>query len=156
MSLELIPMTAAEFVDYLKQIIPDYAEESVKAGYWEPSEALKKAEESTQRLLPDGIDTPNHYLYRVQDGEQRLGTVWLQVTLGSSIKSAYIFDIVIDETFRGQGYGKQTMRLIEEKAREYGATKIGLNVFMHSPVAVDLYQKLGYKTTSMNMFKELE
>ena len=71
------------------------------------------------------------------------------------IKSGFIFDIRIDEKFRGKGYGKQAMSLIEEKARELGLKSIGLHVFAVNNVARNLYESVGYEVSSLNMTKKL-
>ena len=44
--------------------IKDFAEEKVEAGTWAEEEAQQLAEESYERYLPEGLDTPGAYLYR--------------------------------------------------------------------------------------------
>jgi len=61
----------------------------------------------------------------------------------------------IEVGLRGKGYGKQTMLLIEEKARELGLKSIGLHVFGVNTVARNLYEGLGYEISSLNMQKQL-
>ena len=67
----------------------------------------------------------------------------------------WVWDIVISKAFRGQGLGRQVMLLAEIEARARGAVELGLNVFAHNTVAVNLYQSLGYEMTSMRMHKRL-
>lgn len=107
-------------------------------------------------LLPDGVDTPNHHLYIVKDGENRVGVIWMRATLDTAIKTGFIFDITIDADQRGKGYGKKAMQLIEGKARQLGVTQMGLHVFAKNKVACSLYEGLGYETKSLNMTKELK
>jgi RimJ/RimL family protein N-acetyltransferase len=66
------------------------------------------------------------------------------------------FDLCIEEGFRGSGYGKRIMLLIEEKAREFGIQKIGLDVFSYNDVVRRLYEGIGYEVSSLNMIKRLE
>ncbi len=47
------------------------------------------------------------------------------------------------------------MLLAEIEARTRGAVELGLNVFAHNTVAVNLSQSLGYEMTSMRMRKRL-
>jgi ribosomal protein S18 acetylase RimI-like enzyme len=61
----------------------------------------------------------------------------------------------VDEKYRGRGYGKQAMLLIEEKARELGLKSIGLHVFGVNQAARNLYEAVGYEITSLNMKKVL-
>ncbi len=62
---------------------------------------------------------------------------------------------MIDEEFRGRGYGRQAMLLAEELARTNGASTMRLNVFGHNNVARRLYWSLGYQETSVHMRKAL-
>lgn len=59
---KLIPMTQTEFDAFLEQIIPSYASENVRAGYWSKDESLERARKQTESLLPQGLQTKDHYL----------------------------------------------------------------------------------------------
>ena len=152
---KLIPMTQPEFDVFLEHLIPDYAAENVRAGYWDESEALEKSRKETESLLPQGLQSENHYLFTLYDGDQAVGRVWLKANVDRPVKSGFIFDVEIKEEFRGKGYGKQIMLLIEEKARELGLMSIGLHVFGYNTVAKNLYEGIGYEVTSLNMIKKL-
>jgi RimJ/RimL family protein N-acetyltransferase len=67
----------------------------------------------------------------------------------------FLYDIYLDEAYRGQGYGTQTLALLEANMVEKNIDRIGLQVFAHNPRAHALYRKLGYQRTSMIMFKPL-
>jgi len=151
----LIPMTQPEFDAFLARAIPEYAADNVRAGYWSESEALKKSREAHEKNLPQGIHTQDHFLYTVYDGDEAVGMVWMRVDLKSPAKSGFIFELYVDEKFRGKGYGKQAMSLIEEKARELGLKSIGLHVFAVNNTARNLYESVGYKVSSLNMTKKL-
>jgi ribosomal protein S18 acetylase RimI-like enzyme len=152
---KLIPMTQSEFDVFLEHLIPDYAAENVRAGYWDESEALEKSRKETESLLPQGLQSENHYLFTLYDGDQAVGRVWLKANVDRPVKSGFIFDVEIKEEFRGKGYGKQIMLLIEEEARELGLMSIGLHVFGYNTVAKNLYEGIGYEVTSLNMIKKL-
>ena len=152
----LIPMTQPEYEEYLKHLIPDYAADNVRAGYWDESEALEKSRQQIESLLPQGLQTKDHYIFILVDGDQSIGMIWLKAELSRAVKNGFIFDVVVDEKFRGKGYGKQIMLLIEEKARELELKSIGLHVFAYNTVAKNLYEGIGYETTSLNMIKQLE
>jgi len=153
---ELIPMTHDEFERYYEALIPDYAAENVRAGYWSEEEALEKSRQQITSLLSQALQTPNHYIYSLFDGEQKIGMIWLRVDLERPVKDGFIFDVQIENEFRGKGYGKQIMALIEEKARELGVQRMGLRVFAYNDVAKNLYEKVGYRYSSYNMLKDLE
>ena len=152
---KLIPMTQAEFDAFLEHLIPDYAADNVRAGYWDESEALERSRMETERLLPQGLQSEDHYLFTMYDGDQAVGRVWLKANLDRPVKSGFIFDVEIREEFRGKGYGRQVMALIEEKARELGLQSIGLHVFSYNTTAKHLYESVGYEVASLNMVKKL-
>ena len=152
---KLIPMTQLEYEAFLERLIPDYAADNVRAGYWDESEALEKSRQETERLLPQGLRSENHHLFTLYDGDQAVGIIWLKANVDRPVKSGFIFDVEIKEEFRGKGYGKQVMLLIEEKARELGLKSIGLHVFGYNTVAKHLYESIGYETSSLNMIKKL-
>ena len=148
-------MTQPEFEAFLEQEIPEYAADNVRAGYWDESEALEKSRQQIESLLPQGLQTKEHYIYSLVDGEQAVGMIWLRAQLDRAVKSGFIFDVIVDEKFRGKGYGRQVMTLIEEKARELDLKSIGLHVFAYNKVAKNLYESMGYEISSLNMIKKL-
>lgn len=156
MPARLEPMTEAEYEIYLTHLIPDYAKDKVEAGQWDESEALEKSKQSIDSLLPKGSMTDSHLIFTVWDGDQPVGRTWLHTRLDAPTKAGFIFDIEIDATQRGKGYGRQTMLLLEDKARQFGIQKMELHVFAKNAVAKKLYETLGYETSSSNMVKRLE
>ncbi|HSM72095.1 MAG TPA: GNAT family N-acetyltransferase, partial [Anaerolineales bacterium] len=131
----LIPMTQTEFDEFLEHLVPSYAADNVRAGYWSEEESLEKSRKQTDALLPQGLQTENHYLFTLFDDDKPVGMIWMRAELDRPIKSGYIFDVEIRQEFRGKGYGKQAMLLIEEMARELGITRMGLHVFAYNSVA---------------------
>lgn len=65
----------------------------------------------------------------------------------------WVWDVAIDEPYRGRGLGRAAMVLAERLAGEHGATSIGLNVFARNEVARGLYRSLGYEEASVQMRK---
>ena len=54
-------------------------------------------------------------------------------------------DIEIKKEFRGKGYGRESMNILELKIKEMNIFTIGLHVFWHNEIACSLYNKIGYK-----------
>ncbi|MFE6218265.1 GNAT family N-acetyltransferase, partial [Bacillus velezensis] len=78
MAITLQPMTGQEFQSYLAHSAKHYAEEKVKAGTWLPDEAPELAELAFNDLLPDGLETADHYLWTLTlDGKENAGWLWL-------------------------------------------------------------------------------
>lgn len=152
---KLVPMTQAEYDVYIERLITDYAADNVRTGYWSEEEALERSRKQTESLLSQGLQTVDRYLYALYDGDIAVGMIWLRAELDRPIKSGFIFDVEVKEEFRGKGYGKQAMLLIEEKARELGIKRMGLHVFGYNQVAKKLYEGIGYTVSSLNMLKDL-
>jgi ribosomal protein S18 acetylase RimI-like enzyme len=153
--IRLIPMTESELAAFLEKTIPEYAADKVRAGDWSEEEALERSRKSYQNLLPQGVKTEHHYLFSIQIEEtgEKLGILWMKHE--APRPHGFIFDIMLDEARRGQGYGKQAMLAIEAVAKDLGIETIGLHVFAHNPAAMQLYKGLGYELTSQNMVKHL-
>ncbi|MGL1894208.1 MAG: GNAT family N-acetyltransferase [Spirochaetaceae bacterium] len=57
-----------------------------------------------------------------------------------------IYDIIVDENYRGYGYGKSIMSGIINKAKDKDIKYAYLQVVASNMIANDLYKKLGFKT----------
>ncbi len=150
-------MTPEEFGPYRQAGVQEYAEDKVRSGDWAEHEARRLSEEDEHRLLPLGIETPDHYFFTVRDADthEAVATVWLCLRIQGGRVEAYVYDINVQEKYRGQGYGRATMLAGIEKAREMHADTVGLHAFGHNAVARSLYQSLGFVETHVNMSLEL-
>lgn len=150
-------MNEQEYEVFVHQSATDYAEDKVKAGTWAAEEALQLSVKEMQRFLPQGLNTPNTYLYAVVDPvlDIKVGYLWINITDGPLGRSAFIYDIVIYKDYQGKGYGTSTMSALEEEARRLRVDKISLHVFGHNKIAFGLYQKMGYQVTDISMSKQL-
>ena len=151
---KLISMTQPEFDAFLKRSIPEYAAEHVRAGNWIESESLEKSKKEFEALLPQGLNSENNFLYTLVDGDKAVGTTWMKV-ITLPFKSGFIYDVFIEESSRGKGYGKSLMLLLEEKAREMELKSLALHVFGSNHVARKLYETIGYEITDVLMSKTL-
>ena len=154
--IRLVPMTESEYEAYLGKAIPEYAVDKARTGDWSQEEALERSRQSYAKLLPEGVRTESNYLFRIQleESGEKIGMVWMKHEAPRPY--GFIFDIILDETQRGKGYGKRAMLALEEFAKGLGLEAIGLHVFAHNPVAMNLYEGLGYEITSQNMVKNLK
>ena len=157
MTLVLRPMTELEYTAYLDFTIPEYAREHTAAGNWHPDEALEKARQSYLQLLPQGINTPDQYLYILieQESGAKVGLTWLAVLKNIQQTKAWVYDLLIYPEQRRKGYGEQAMRLLEAQARQLGAGRIELHVFGSNAVARRLYERVGYHEVDVVMAKDL-
>lgn len=155
--ITLTPMNEDEFQMYLAYSIQNYAREHVKGGRWSEEEALEKSTQEYQHYLPLGLQTPDNYLFMVTDEQQEkhVGTLWFALHKRAGQRQAFVYDIEIFEEFRRHGYATQAFQLLEKQAVKLGATSIGLHVFGHNTGAREMYEKLGYVATNINMVKKL-
>ena len=58
-------MNAVQFAAYLEEAIPAYAKGNVESGRWSEAESLALSQQSYAGLLPQGLATPNNYLYAI-------------------------------------------------------------------------------------------
>lgn len=150
-------MTESEFQVYLKRSIENYAQEHVKAGNWDSTDALQKAEKEFLQLLPDGVASQNQHLLSIEDSNTgvKVGLIWFAEKHQASRSSAFIYDFLIYDEHRRKGYGGQTLNALEEKIKELGIETISLHVFGHNQAAIDLYRKAGYEITDLQMTKKV-
>ena len=154
--LHLVPMTEAEFATYLASAVRDYADAHVRAGDALPEEALARAQKDYDELLPDGLRSKDDFLFSLtHDALGAIGMIWFELRERRGAKSAYLYDFVVREDLRGQGYGRRALELVEAKLRELGVGRVGLNVFGYNHAARALYEKMGYQITGMGMMKRL-
>lgn len=65
-----------------------------------------------------------------------------------------ISDLVVSETYRGQGFGTAIVQYLVRAAREMQANCVEIGAAMNNPRAIALYRRLGFKdshTMTMNL-----
>ena len=94
--------------------------------------------------LPDLHETEGHF-FRILDGDRsNVGFVWLGEFPKIPDQSLLIYDIFVDESLRGKGYGKFLLNEMHHEALENGYTHVFLQV-LKSNNAKHLYSKVGYE-----------
>ena len=153
----LVPMSDEAFDTYFEQAIEGYAQDNVDSGRWPEEYALQWSRADLEESLPQGLDTPNNYLFEIVsgDGGDSVGALWFAVTEQHDTKSAFVYDIEIAPKHRRKGFAAAAFRALETAAGELGLTNIGLHVFHHNAEAIALYNKLGFRATGLNMLKDI-
>ena len=152
----LIPMRPENYGPYVEAAIISYANDNVAAGRWLEAGALERPRADFERLLPQGLATPDHFLYEIlADDGRTVGFAWLAIECKHGAVSAFVYDIEIIPEARRQGHASRAMKVLESNAADAGAAAIGLNVFANNHGAQALYQKLGYTPTHFQMRKPL-
>jgi ribosomal protein S18 acetylase RimI-like enzyme len=151
--VKLVPMQQDDFEIFLEHGIREYAADHVRNGNWPAEGALERAKKEFERYLPDGLHSKDQYLWSLLDEEgNKIGVLWVQV----KDQKAFIFNFVIDEEFRGKGFGKQALIAMDEKLKSMGVESVALHVFGDNVTAQELYKKMGFEIVGINMRKDLK
>lgn len=154
--MKLIPMTESDYAFWQPRSIENYIQEKMKANALTRAEAEEIGKADFKRILPDGLGSKDNYLFKMKgDGPDALGYLWYCVRGPQDNRRIFICDIMVEEKYRGKGYGKMAMLQAEEGAKALGIKKMGLHVFGYNKTAIGLYQSLGYLTTDLVMEKSL-
>jgi ribosomal protein S18 acetylase RimI-like enzyme len=148
-------MENSEFDTFLEENILRYAQENVDNGRWQADEALERSRATFQDLLPDGLQSKDQYIFNIFDDETglNLGLLWVEVKMDEPNRPAFVFDFIIEKQYRGKGFGKRALLALDEKIQHMGAKSVALHVFGHNSIAFELYKKMGYEVTDINMRK---
>lgn len=155
--IELKPMSEPAYQDYYQASVAEYAQELAAAGNVSAQDAQAASENQFSELLPEGLKSIGQHLMSIWDSENQrvVGMIWLGERNRGDTNQAVIYDIRVDESLRGQGYGTQTLQAAEEFVQRLGLTEIWLHVFGHNTSARRLYDRLGYEITNVTMCKKL-
>ena len=151
MSVELREKSDDDRRRWLADMWDVYRNDLIDAGN-SPESADKNIEQNRSQLFVGDDLAEGQFVFDVLRGDEKVGTLWLGIRSGSDW---WIYDIVVDEEFRGTGLGRPTLHAAEEYVRTHGGTRLGLNVFGPNAVARHLYDAVGYQVVSTQMIKDL-
>ncbi len=148
--IKLVEMSPEIFALWNQKIWVLYREELIRSGMSEAA-ADKNIESNIKETMPNGELVAGQFVFEVFENDDHIGNVWL----ANYDNDWFVYDIDIEEEFRGRGLGRATMRAIEDYVRAQGGSKIELSVFGFNTVAKNLYLSEGYETTRLSMYKNL-
>ncbi|HEY1513486.1 MAG TPA: GNAT family N-acetyltransferase [Gaiellaceae bacterium] len=143
-----------EYDAFIARAVAFYVDDMVRAGI-DRDVAQAKADKDLPQLLPDGLATPDHLMYAIEDDARSAGYLWLCNRDGELGHSLFVYAVEIDDEFRGRGLGRAAMVFAEQEAQRLGIAKVALNVFGGNAVARHLYLSLGYRETAVHMEKRV-
>lgn len=149
-------MTEKEYKDFRKASIRLFAESCMREDGISEDRAKQLAEESFQRATPDGFHTQGQYFFHLIRKGKKIGHLWFGSKPDSSFDTAFLYDIELLKEYRGKGFGKAAMQLLESEALRLGFSNMRLHVFGYNKTAMELYEKCGYRITNAYMAKDLE
>ena len=155
MDVQLRPMREDEFTAWLPRLREDYGQAMIDDAGVTPEGAREKAAADVESLFPGERPSAEQLVFVIEADDKRVGELWLAEREDLRQPTLFIYDIHIDEAYRGRGYGKAAMILVEEEARRRGIDRVALSVFGRNAVARRLYQSLGYTENAIAMSKSL-
>lgn len=155
--VQLVPVSEESFRKFIDHEIKDYADEKIKAGNWKPEEALSLSEKEFRALLPEGRKTKDQYIMSIMDSDKNreIGVLWYGIRDSGDLPGAFIWDFIIYDEYRGMGFGKESLKALEEELKGKGVDKLSLHVFGHNRRAISLYEKAGFEVTNIVMSKTI-
>jgi ribosomal protein S18 acetylase RimI-like enzyme len=149
-------MTDDELAKFVEQQEKGYARQMTEFGGMPEADALAKARADMERLWPAGRPGDGQHLFMAEVEGEVVGHLWLALQSPSSQSGqGWVYDVEVEPSHRGRGYGRELMLAAFDRARQLGCTSLGLNVFGGNDIAIKLYQSLGFRTGSMQMTKTL-
>jgi len=108
----------------------------------------------TKKYFKEFLKSKNsHFFIAKHDDGEIIGMITIGIYNIPSGTKVWIEDVVIDETQRGKGYGKELVLFAICFAKSIGAKKIGLTSSPNRVAANKLYQKLGFVKSETNVYK---
>lgn len=154
MNIMLKEMSEKEFTTYFEDKVERYSEVlSENVNEVSNEESFSKARKQLNNLLPKGIETSNHHLFNIYGDQQLIGFIWLKIE--EEKKSAFLYEIYIFEKYRGKGFGRETMKYVEDFLLQKEIYYFKLHVFGSNTGARKLYEELGFEIAGINMLKPL-
>lgn len=154
--ITLEPMSLEDYTLWKQRVIEDYADSEVRVGNAGVEDASTQSELEFYKLFPYGLNTDDCHFYRVVDEESKQDVGMLCFKIRRLENDVFLCDIRMNAEHRGKGYGKQTLAVLEELAKEMGISKISLHVFGDNEVALKLYRLFGFTATNVMMSKVVE
>jgi ribosomal protein S18 acetylase RimI-like enzyme len=107
-------------------------------------ESILKEEDTEVFIVEDKL---HKYVGHLIVGQNK-GTI-------TGLYSCYIYDIFVEEKFRGKGIGKLLLEKAEDYCRSKGFSRIALSVTANNDSAIKLYRRTGYRPERIAMAKEI-
>ena len=152
--IHLVELPNQDLEEWLALMWADYRNQLLGAGF-SFEEASLNIEQNGKALFDNGVPNQDQRVFHVLDDGVKVGSLWLATREKQHAGEWYVYDIMIDEEYRGQGFGRSTMRAAEDYVKSQGGTILELNVFGPNAAARRLYESLGYKTMTIGMRKDL-
>ena len=109
--------------------------------------------ELTENMFHQLLDSANSHLFFLLKDEQIAGMLTVGIYYSPTGGKAWIEDVVVDESFRGQGLSKQ---LVDHAIKFVESQQIPLLMLTSNPkriAANKLYQTMGFERKETNVYR---
>lgn len=155
--IKLREMRHEEYPAYCDYFIDDYSREIAKNYGHSMERSVELAKKDLHRCFPNGLEGNEHSLLCIEaqlNGQPCLvGYLWHSINTEDN--STFIYDFYVSNLYRGAGYGKQALSLLEQQLKAHGIEQVKLRVAYHNERALKLYQAVGFSITGFNMSKKI-
>lgn len=148
-------MRPDEFPDWKRESVAAYASDMNENGGLARDAAEAKAKSDFDTLLPDGVETPGHFLHVIEEDSSVVGHLWLALRDSPTGRVLFVYEVRVAQRERGRGVGRAAMEHAEDLARHHGVDRIELNVMGGNDAARGLYRSLGYGEVAVYMGKTI-
>ena len=155
-SIGLRPMTHSEFDEWREIAIAHHASQTSRATGQTLEASLEQASALLPRVLVAGLDTEGmNFFVVVDDAGMAVGWLWLGLW-PDDLDTGFVWDIIVDEAHRGNGYGRAAMVAAERFFAAQGKLRMGLQISGGNDLARHLYESMGYHDIMTTMSKTIE
>jgi ribosomal protein S18 acetylase RimI-like enzyme len=144
-------MRAASFPAFFETAVDSYARENVGAGRVAAADAVEFSRAETARLLPEGVETPDHQLFDIEHEGQVVGYAWLGTLRRGATAIAHVYQLIVLPEHRRRGHAGAALRELAASAAAQGHDRVELHVFAQNDAARALYASLGFEVASLNL-----
>lgn len=141
MPVELMTHVTPEIVEAFARLIPQLS---------------SHAQPPTVEELSAMAESPDTLVYLARSsapGNPIVGAATLAVTQSPTGRHAWIEDVVVDESARGQGWGRALTEACLNGAKELGLTEVNLTSRPARVAANAMYRAIGFKQRETNVYR---
>jgi GNAT superfamily N-acetyltransferase len=149
--MQLSPVTDAQYAEFAKRHLVDYAEQLTRAGEVTKEESLAAARKRLHGLLADELRINGHQFFvaRSRILKPNIGWVWVSPAptfLGRKREGArWLSQLTVDPAVRGRGWSRALLHATEQHLLELGVEQLWVRVFDWNTAARTLYDEQGYE-----------
>jgi ribosomal protein S18 acetylase RimI-like enzyme len=139
MKVEIFDGLPSELADALRALVPQLSTSNPPPSV-DDVEAMLSSDAITQFVARD-------------DDGRIMGVATLAMFPIPTARRAWIEDVIVDETARGQGVGEALTRAMLDRSRELGCTTVDLTSRPSREAANRLYQRIGFELRDTNVYR---